>query len=152
MRHLLLALSLTLSLGSACTEQQAGSDLCAQAKEHLVNCSVKTNNFASTCDEPFAESLLSLSCSELERGPSGGDTEDGWLGWRGKGEGCTLDWECEGSNICRFSGIATDEICLPPGGHGALCDRTPDCDEFTGLECIPAVDSTSPGSCRQPLN
>jgi hypothetical protein len=61
---------------------------------------------------------------------------------------CTSDWECEGTNVCKFED-GCPGVCRPRGAAGTVCQRDDECSD--GLICFVTVaQGQATGLCSAP--
>lgn len=130
---------------------------CDQAADYIADCTdgEVPANFADSCDQQTAETVLALDCEAIASDGKGGKA-DGYIGWKDRGDGCTLNLQCSGELVCRPTsedsgtlGIS-DKFCLERGTFGDYCDSDADCDG--DLKCIgDDLIGGGNGFCRKPI-
>lgn len=130
---------------------------CDQAADYIADCTGSVPaNFADSCDQQTADTVLALDCEAIAGDGKGGKA-DGYFGWKERGDGCTLNLQCSGELVCRPTGESSgtlgvsDEFCLERGTFGDYCDSDADCDPEPGLKCIGDELFGDNGFCRKPI-
>lgn len=123
--HFLTRIPVLLGLAAmaiSCGADEA--DICDDAIQRLVECTGSVpDGFDGLCaaDPDHGARLAETVC-----GNEKGDTFSGWVE---KGGNCfDFNIECKSGLVCRPEDVAeSSQVCLPPGGSGALCDDDADC-------------------------